>query len=208
MTLRERLKAVTNNFAWEQDWNIQEYAVHKRDIDYRRGKADAYGDVVHRLDEVLEEFPEEPVGNPDKMNLDNVIRNLESDEAVCRSHGEDDYFKGMADGYKLSIDALKWLSGNPDKMTLKELARKLRKIFRFKYLTACYKMTAGSRIGLDLFIGPKPDFTHDGYWANNYVVAGGSLVIPADLLDIPLDLSEYKDADGNIDYSKCIVEVE
>ena len=42
MTLRERLKAVTNNFAWEQDWNIQEYAVHKRDIDYRRGKADAY----------------------------------------------------------------------------------------------------------------------------------------------------------------------
>ena len=23
-----------------------------------------------------------------------------------------------------------------------------------------------------------------------------------------LDLSEYKDADGNIDYSKCIVEVE
>ena len=70
MTLRERLKAVTNQFAWEQDWNIQEYAVHKHDIDYRRGKADAYGDVVHRLDEVLEEVPEEPVGNPDKMTLE------------------------------------------------------------------------------------------------------------------------------------------
>lgn len=33
MTLKERLKAAINNFAWEQDWNIQEYAVHKRDID-------------------------------------------------------------------------------------------------------------------------------------------------------------------------------
>ena len=99
-------------------------------------------------------------------------------------------------------------SGNPEQLTLTELARELRKIFRFRYLTACYKMTAGSRIGLDLFIGPKPDFTHDGYWANNYVVAGGSLVIPADLLDIPLDLSEYADENGNVDYSKCIVEVE
>lgn len=120
----------------------------------------------------------------------------------------------LCQGFALGADdALETLdkvesSGNPEQLTLKELARELRKIFRFRYLTACYKMTAGSRIGLDLFIGPKPDFTHDGYWANNYVVAGGSLVIPADLLDIPLDLSEYKDENGEIDYSKCIVEVE
>ena len=91
-------------------------------------------ELLHILG-LIDSVEHEPIGNPDKMNLDNVIRNLESDEAVCRSHGEDDYFKGMADGYKLSIDALKWLSGTPDKLTLTELARELRKIFRFKYLT-------------------------------------------------------------------------
>ena len=95
-----------------------------------------------------------------------------------------------------------------DKLTLKELARELRKIFRFKYLTACNKMTGGSPIGLDLFRGYRPWFSSDGYWSISYVVGGGSLVIPVALLSMDLDLSEYADEDGNIDYSKCIVEVE
>ena len=159
-------------------------------------------DALETLDKV------EPIGNPDKLNLDNVIRNLESDEAVCRSHSEDDYFKGMADGYKLSIDALKWLSGNPEQLTLKELAHEMRKIFRFKYLTACNKITGNSPIGLDLFTGDKPWFSSDGYWVDNYVVAGGSLVIPVALLSMDLDLSEYADENGEIDFSRCIVEVE
>lgn len=92
-------------------------------------------------------------------------------------------------------------------MTLTELAHELRKLFNFRWLTACKKITGGSPVGLDLFTGSRPEYTDDGYWANNYVVAGGSLVIPVALLSMDLDLSEYKDEDGNIDYSKCIVEV-
>ena len=154
MTLRERLKAVTNNFAWEQDWNIQEYAVHKRDIDYRRGKADAYGDVVHRLDEVLKEFPEEPVVK--------------------------------------------------DKMTLTELAHKLRKIFKFRYLTVSPDF-CGCPIEIYCWTSIRPTYNAKGrMWISQTIVSS----FEAWHLEKSLDLSEYKDADGNIDYSKCIVEVE
>ena len=150
MTLRERLKAVTNNFAWEQDWNIQEYAVHKRDIDYRRGKADAYGDVVHRLDEVLKEFPEEPVVK--------------------------------------------------DKMTLTELAHKLRKIFKFKYLTV-----DDSRC-IYAWRGKKPRYLEkEEYWTGN--CSEISIVLETWAHEVDLNLSEYADENGEIDYSRCIVEV-
>lgn len=154
MTLRERLKAITNNFACEQDWNIHEYAIRKRDIDYRRGKADAYRDVVHRLDEVLDEFPEEPVGNPDKL-------------------------------------------------TLKELARELRKLFVFKYLTK-------DPIGDIYCWDGKPVYdVEESFWTS--APRGGVNPVletwPSSLTVEPLDLSEYADKKGNIDYSKCIVEV-
>ena len=145
----------------------------------------------------------EPVVNPGKMNLDNVIRNLESDEAVCRSHSEDDYYRGMADGYKLSIDAFKQLSGNPEQLTLKELAHELRKIFKFKYLTA----SLNTRI--HLWSGRAPIYRINGkYWTSDFIKTSvlGELM-GMELVNV-LDLSEYKDADGNIDYSKCIVEVE
>ena len=165
MTLRERLKAVTNNFAWEQDWNIQEYAVHKRDIEYRRGMADAYGDVVYRLDEVLEEFPEEPVVK--------------------------------------------------DKMTLTELAHEWRKIIKFKYLAygeifawgGCYPVLTTGVLPLKLEVRDvggegAPCYIHE--WISDGVTNG---FLPEDLA-VSIDLSEYKDERGNIDYSKCIVEVE
>lgn len=156
MTLRKKLKAITNNFAWEQDWNIQEYAVHKRDIEYRRGKADAYGDVVHRLDEVIEEFPEE-----------SVVK---------------------------------------DKMTLRELARELRKIFGFGYLVAYGSELYGYRVRAYLL---KPKYIPiGGFWFNE--TRGNDALLDISFSDLmcDLDLSEYEDEDGNIDYSRCIVEVE
>lgn len=92
-------------------------------------------------------------------------------------------------------------------MTLTELAYKLRDIIDFRYLTACGKIVGNNIVGLDIFKGDKPWFSDDGYWVNNYVVAGGSLVIPAGILAENLDLSEYADESGNIDYSKCIVDL-
>ena len=83
------------------------------------------------------------------------------------------------------------------------VARELRKIFKFKYLTA-----------------ERP--IHSLYFAlwNQKPVWNGESWRPADNSDRHivadffefeivgnLDVSEYRDADGNIDYSKCIVEV-
>lgn len=124
---------------------------------------------------------------------------------------EDEQLKGEEFGLITALSILKHVDTEPaqkDKMTLAELAHEMRKIFKFRWLTACKKMTGGSPVGLDLFTGSRPEYTDDGYWANNYVVAGGSLVIPVALLSMYLDLSEYKDENGEIDYSRCIVEVD
>ena len=157
--------------------------------------------------EILDEVDAEPVGNPDKMNLDNVIRNLESDEAVCRSHGEDDYYRGMADGYKLSIDALQGLSRKPEQLTLKELARELRKIFKFKYLTVAYD---GERLHIELW-SHKPSYVYEnGNWFwyfMPYKMRGQAYFCSEDLID-DINLDEYMISSSSVDYSKCIVEVE
>ena len=89
-------------------------------------------------------------------------------------------------------------------MTLTELARKLREVFRFKYLTV-------SRSGVELFIvmyKSKPEFnTIWKGWDTGAPVAPCPIAASKDLR-CDLDLSEYKDENGEIDYSKCIVEVE
>ena len=192
MTLEEAKKEIEElgDDAWKK-WKKEGNLISQG---YALGMDDALG-IVDKLDT-------EPVGNPDKMNLDNVIRNLESDEAVCRSHSDDDYYRGMADGYKLSIDALKWLSGNPDKLTLKELAHELRKVFRFKYLTMADYKHEGP-VTIDIW-SHKPYFRESDCTWN-----GEGLIESKDLydLDCDLDLSEYADENGEIDYSRCIVEV-
>ena len=144
------------------------------------------------------------------MTLEEAKKEIERHEAVYREADEDTYCRGVAGGLREALIVLDEIEhvGNPDKLTLTELAHELRKIFRFKYLTACNKMTGSSPIGLDLSTGYRPWFSSDGYWSISYVVGGGSLVIPVALLSMDLDLSEYADEDGNIDYSKCIVEVE
>ncbi len=92
---------------------------------------------------------------------------------------------------------------NPCKMTLTELGHELRKIFRFKYLTA-------HRSGVELFLrmyAKKPSyFKTYNVWGNADAVFFPIAV--SEDLRIDIDLSEYKDENGNIDYSKCIVEVE
>ena len=89
--------------------------------------------------------------------------------------------------------------GNPDKLTLEELARELRKIFKFKYLTVSpYREEV-------LLWWDKPESDGFYWWATETCT---QVAFYSNVLSVPLDLSEYKDTDGNIDYSKCIVEVE
>lgn len=90
-----------------------------------------------------------------------------------------------------------------EKMTLTELARELRKIFRFKYLT----------VEIAIYNPYFCLWRERPYWNGKYWGAkeDGQKHLVTDFLDFEIvesiDLSEYRDADGNIDYSKCIVEV-
>lgn len=86
-------------------------------------------------------------------------------------------------------------------MTLEELARELRKLVRFKYLT----VTDDWPMPTVMMWSKKPEY--DRGWnivfSSSYL---GSFNCWAVVRNI--DLSEYKDENGDINYSKCIVEVE
>ena len=120
----------------------------------------------------------------------------------------------LCQGFALGADdALETLdkvesSGNLDKLTLKELARELRKVFRFKYLTVSPDF-CGCPMKIYCWTSIRPTYNAKGrMWI---ISQEGSQTIASSFeawhLEKSLDLSEYKDADGNIDYSKCIVEV-
>lgn len=85
-------------------------------------------------------------------------------------------------------------------MTLKELTCELRKIFKFKYLTV--SNTNGCCINVWKYF--KPEWNEsDEEWIGCYL----AFDIYPDELICELDFSEYVDADGDVDFSKCIVEV-
>ena len=86
-------------------------------------------------------------------------------------------------------------------MTLTELAQKLSKIFKFKYLTV--SSTNGLCINVWKYF--KPEWSEsDGEWIGCYL----AFEIYPDELECKLNFSEYVDTDGDVDFSKCIVEVE
>ena len=91
-------------------------------------------------------------------------------------------------------------------MTLNELAKELRKLFDFSYLVAYGSELYGYRVKAFSF---KPEYSPTGGFWFNYTRSNNALLdISFGDLVCELDLSEYKDENGNIDYSKCIVEVE
>ena len=103
-----------------------------------------------------------------------------------------------------------------DKMTLTELAHELRKIFRFKYLAYGEEFRWG-QVHYQLLIGDEPfhlEVTDEGGEGCPCIIHewfGDGLAYLFDATEylVPnLDLSEYADENGTIDYSKCIVEVE
>lgn len=86
-------------------------------------------------------------------------------------------------------------------MTLKELAISLRKTLEFRYLTI------ESPGVIFAYSGQKPEYSKNlECWMCDF--SETSIVFRTNLSVISLDISEYEDDQGNIDYSKCIVEVE
>ena len=117
-----------------------------------------------------------------------------------------DYESGWEDALCRATEILDEIDtepvGNLDKLTLTELAKKLREIFKFGYLTVhknwCQRPFVCMWCGM-----PRYTNSQDiGGWGGTYCVGSIGLDYAIDL-----DLSEYVDENGNIDYSKCIVEV-
>lgn len=93
-------------------------------------------------------------------------------------------------------------------MTLKELAQELKKTIAFDYMTMHKNWCENPII---LLYGGKPRYSRGGDIGGWCTVAGKSRVIcsiNAYSVIGGIQLSEYADDQGNIDYSKCIVEVE
>ena len=115
-----------------------------------------------------------------------------------------------------------------DKMTLEELARELRKILpRTRYVTVGNNPEAsivGDKV-VSIFYErdgrkSKPEYNKNSMRPNTWGLKHPKLKVYGEPFYAPgfyqfyvkeiadLDLSEYADEDGNVDYSKCIVEVE
>lgn len=115
------------------------------------------------------------------------------------------YYEGKSDGLEEASGILDKVEpvGNSDKITLKELAHELRKVFKFKYLTVEVPYHS-----LYFILWNQKPHWNGKYW-DTEMDGKGHIVV--DFLEFEIvgkvDISEYKDADGNIDYSKCIVEV-
>ena len=95
--------------------------------------------------------------------------------------------------------------GIPDKLTLTEAAHELRKLLNFGYVTL--EASLGDYYQVSLW-QKKPQFID---WCKSWTAPYGGRVygwLTTNCLSKELDLSEYKDENGDIDYSKCIVEVE
>lgn len=108
-------------------------------------------------------------------------------------------------GCKAERDYYEEIDKMENGITLTELAHELRKIFKFKYLVAYGSELYGYRVRAYLL---KPKYIPiGGFWFN--ATRGNDALLDISFSDLmcELDLSEYKDTDGNIDYSKCIVEV-
>ncbi len=104
---------------------------------------------------------------------------------------------------------------NEKGITLSELALELRKIFKFKYLAYGQIFCWGQPHDVLWISGEpltltvrdeggecRPCYIHE--WEAEDAVN----VCFVENLSTTLDLSEYKDEHGDIDYSRCIVEVE
>ena len=93
-------------------------------------------------------------------------------------------------------------AGNSEKMTLSEFAYELRRVFRFKFLAISGPYCADAYYNEPHWV--EADKDGPGYWVSAY---GSACQFEPAAVDV-LDLSEYENRDGEIDYSKCIVEVD
>ena len=91
--------------------------------------------------------------------------------------------------------------GNPEQLTLKELAREMRKLFEFDYVTVDANESITFWVRKPLYISMC------GLWERNTYLNSWDIFDIDFSRAVNLDLSEYAGESGEIDYSRCIVEV-
>ena len=116
-----------------------------------------------------------------------------------------EWINGYIDGLDEALYAIDDSSIDevPNRMTLRELARQPLWILKYRYITVSDFNHKGHLVME--FWEDKPTFSKVAcIWDH------ASFIYTVDVsnLGFTLDLSEYKDENGEIDYSKCIVEVE
>lgn len=135
-----------------------------------------------------------------------INKNQSSPTIACNR----DYDSGWEDAIFKVIEILEQVDTVPvpkDTMTLKELAHELRKLFRFKYLTVDEDFRNDNKTTIAIW-KDRPEFNQWNEWEMGLIPCNGCFDVEMLNIAEALDLSEYKDADGNVDYSRCIVEVE
>lgn len=101
------------------------------------------------------------------------------------------------------IDTEPELSRNPRQLTLTELAREMRRLFKFEYLTC--EFYGGSKFYVISLWNGKPRWRGCSWWLCDNCDLIADIKLHMEFAEP--DLSEYRGADGIIDYSKCILEV-
>ncbi len=138
------------------------------------------------------------------MTLEEAKKELEKlyekkNEAFFRTYVS--IFRHEANGISEALQIIEKVDTEPvgksDTLTLTGLAYELCKIFNFKYLTLDSENC--------LIWDKEPFYAHSEEWVS---FEGVFFEVPVILMKNNLDLSEYKDETGKIDYSKCIVKVE
>ena len=144
------------------------------------------------------------------MTLDEAKKEINKNQSSPTIACNRDYDSGWEDAIFKVIEILEQVDTVPvpkDTMTLKELAHELRKLFRFKYLTVDEDFRNDNKTTIAIW-KDRPEFNQWNEWEMGLIPCNGCFDVEMLNIAESLDLSEYKDTDGNIDYSKCIVEVE
>lgn len=168
------------------------------------------------------------------MTLEEAKKRIAQYVCKCRrdynTYG-DEHVKGEEYGLRHALSILKQVDTKPapkDSMTLTELAHELRKILpRTRYVTVGNhpSTTIVDNKIVSVFYERDgryvmPEYNRDSMHPNTWGIKHPKLKVYGEPFYakgdhqfyfcevVNLNLSEYADADGNIDYSKCIVEVE
>ena len=152
------------------------------------------------------------------MTLEEAKKEILKNQSSPITYSNMDYESGWEEAISKVLKIIELVDTEPatkDKMTLTELAHELRKIFRFKYLAYGEEFRWG-QVHYQLLIGDEPfhleviDEGGEGCPCiiHEWFSDGLGYLFDATAYLVPnLDLSEYKDENGEIDFSKCIVEV-